>query len=333
MVEVNDSSDLIEFADQISAQRFSIWSEGKPIVHNNGAHTGLIYRTKQWLKRFPIFVRSKNQLLALRDRIFYGRYVAIVNAFPVFTPYSFGPCKPRAELTILSAQQTFPFLVHFLEVSGNKRINSKPIHAEEFCADRESQESAARLKSLLDQYGSDKANPNNYHLIYGAILRNASVVSRVLEIGLGSNNADIVSNLGQYGRPGASLRAFRAFLPNANVYGADVDRRILFEEDRIKTFFVDQTDLASFDALAQNVGADFDLIVDDGLHSPNANIAVLSFALPRLRPGGWLVVEDIAHCVLPVWRVVATLLPDEFKPYIIAAKNSIVFAVERTSDR
>lgn len=300
-------------------------------MHKTESRIELTYRTRQWLKRFPILVQSKNQLLALRDLIFYGRSVAIINAFPIFTPYSFGHCNSRAKLTILSAQQTFPFLVHFLKASGNKQIDLKVVHAEEFCAEFESQEPAARLKCVLDQYGSDKANPNNYHLIYGAILKNASAVLAILEIGLGSNNSNVVSNMGSYGRPGASLRAFRKFLPNANVYGADVDQRILFNEDRIKTFFVDQTDLDSVEALGQKVGTDFDLIIDDGLHSPNANISVLSFALPRLRIGGWLVIEDIANCVLPVWQVIATLIPKEFRPYIIAAKSSLVFAVQRTA--
>jgi SAM-dependent methyltransferase len=151
----------------------------------------------------------------------------------------------------------------------------------------------------------------------------------MLEIGLGTNNTDVVSNMGQMGRPGASLRAFRDFLPNAEIYGADIDKRILFKEERISTFFVDQTDLNSFAELDANVSKKFDLIIDDGLHSPNANIAVLIFALTRLKRDGWLVIEDVNHDALPVWQVVAALLPGDFKPYIIEARVHLVFAIQK----
>ena len=51
-----------------------------------------------------------------------------------------------------------------------------------------------------------------------------------------------------------------------------IDRRILFHEDRISTFWVDQTDPNSLDALAAQLGdIKFDLIIDDGLHLPHAN--------------------------------------------------------------
>ena len=72
-------------------------------------------------------------------------------------------------------------------------------------------------------------------------------ISNLLEIGLGSNNTDLVSSMGKEGKPGASLRAFRDFCINAEVIGADIDKRILFKEDRIKTFYVDQTNNSSLD--------------------------------------------------------------------------------------
>ena len=64
-------------------------------------------------------------------------------------------------------------------------------------------------------------------------------VNTLFEIGLGTNNINVRSNMGLDGKPGASLRAFRDYL-NINVYGADVDKGILFEEDKIKTYFIDQ---------------------------------------------------------------------------------------------
>jgi hypothetical protein len=166
-------------------------------------------------------------------------------------------------------------------------------------------------------------------LLYGALLASTDA-SALLEIGLGTNNVNFVSNMGSHGKPGASLRAFRDYLPNAQIYGADVDRDVLFNEERISTFFVDQTDLDSFSALGGVVPAEFDLIIDDGLHSPNANIATLVFGLGRLKVDGYFLVEDISPDALPIWQLVAAaLLPSEYESDVIATENKLLFLVHR----
>jgi hypothetical protein len=302
---------------------------------------------KQWLKQFPTIVRLKRSIFSKIGSIFskigsiwegtkdsiarvrYGRALEIIDKLPLFASGSAGTYKALGEATILAANQTFPFLVHF--ITSTRTVQFTNIHRDSLPLNEHGNKSAAQLKRLFDAYGSDKATVHNYHLIYGHILTANESITAVLEIGLGSNNEDVMSNMGKGGRPGASLRAFRDFLPNARVYGADVDRRILFEEERIRTFFVDQTDLKSFDALGEAVGRDFDLVIDDGLHSPNANIAVLSFGLSRLKPGGWLVVEDIRHAALPLWEVVVHLLPMGFTAHIVVSAKAIVFAVQRTA--
>jgi SAM-dependent methyltransferase len=250
-----------------------------------------------------------------------------LSQLPLFAPGSGGPLEARARLTLLSANQTFPFLVNLLREIGRARLID-PIPLESFCSDQESRDSASRLQHLLDKHGSDKARIHDYHRIYGAILKDAPSVTTVLEIGIGSNNPGVVSRIGRGCTPGASLRAFRDHLPNATIYGADIDREVLFEEERIRTFFVDQTDLDSLDVLGENIGQAFDLIIDDGLHCPNANIAVLAFSVKKLKPGGWVVVEDIVKSAVPVWQVVAALLPPNYEPHLISAKAARVFAVK-----
>jgi SAM-dependent methyltransferase len=98
-----------------------------------------------------------------------------------------------------------------------------------------------------------------------------------------------------FGAPGASLRGWQQLFPHAIVYGADIDRRILFEEDRIKTFYCDQLDPSSIREVwshpALRGGAD--IIIEDGLHTFEANISFLEDSLDHLRPGGIYVVEDI----------------------------------------
>jgi hypothetical protein len=289
----------------------------------------LKYRARQWLKKFPVVVDLIRPAWDVTNRTLHGHDIETSNQFPLFAPNSSGSHKTRAEQTILAINQTFPFITRFLDTIGKNQLVENIVTAEKFCLNREAMAAAVQLKHCLDKYGSDKATYHDHHCIYGPILKNPGSVTAVLEIGLGTNNEDVVSNMGPAGSPGASLRAFRDFLPKARIYGADIDRRILFSEDRIETFFADQTDMNSFDALSKNVGADFDLIIDDGLHSPNANIAVLVFAFDKLKPGGWFVVEDIPNSALPVWQVIAALLPAEYKSHLVSAKRGVVFLVER----
>lgn len=70
---------------------------------------------------------------------------------------------------------------------------------------------ASHLKEFLDLHGSDKASLHNYYLLYGYFFTYFKSPPKILEIGLGSNDSRILSNMGPNGRPGESLRAFRDF--------------------------------------------------------------------------------------------------------------------------
>jgi len=249
----------------------------------------------------------------------------------LFVPNSAGDSNALLQLTLQAVSQTFPLLSHLLRVVG--RTPLLPVPIEQVLTDAEGKAAADVLKSLFARFGSDKSTGRNYHHLYGEILKHKDDISCVLEIGLGTNNLDVVSNMGTEGEPGASLRAFREYLPNATIIGADVDKRILFQDGRIQTYFVDQTDLTSLASLAKDIPNGIDLIIDDGLHSPNANLAVLAFGLEKLKNRGWLVIEDIPQRAVPLWEVVAALLPDTFTSTLIRAEGALVFAVQRQKTR
>lgn len=257
----------------------------------------------------------------------------LYHALPLYAPISAGSYEALAELTLKSANQCFPFLQHLIEKLGASRLTILDVqhfsNQPSVIAGYDDVGATQELKRLFDHYGSDKANAHNYHLLYGPILQNKAGISGVFEMGLGTNNTDTVSNMGTYGRPGASLRAFRDFLPNAQIYGADVDHRILFEEERIKTYFSDQTNLDTLSALSTAIPDNLNLIIDDGLHSPNANIAMVAFGVNKLQEGGWLIIEDIQVSALPVWHVVAALLPPTYECYLLKTALSSVFAVKK----
>jgi hypothetical protein len=257
--------------------------------------------------------------------------VNLYQLLALFVPNSAGDSKALLRLTLQAVSQTFPLLSHLLGVVGRAKLS--PVRIEQLFTDAQGKAAADVLKLLFNKFGSDKSTAHNYHHLYGEILKNRDDISYVLEIGLGTNNLDVVSNMGTQGKPGASLRAFREYLPNATIFGADIDKRILFQDDRIQTYFVDQTDLASLESLDKNIPYFMDLIIDDGLHSPNANLAVLSFGLKKLKNYGWLVIEDVPERAVPLWEVVAALLPDTFVSKLLRADGGLIFAVQKQEGR
>src|SRR5687768_7909939 len=79
---------------------------------------------------------------------------------------------------------------------------------------------------VMARFGSDKGS-NNYTALYAALFKERrDQPLRILELGLGSNNEDVLSNMGVFGAPGASHRGWRQLFPHALVYGADIDRRV-----------------------------------------------------------------------------------------------------------
>ena len=185
------------------------------------------------------------------------------------------------------------------------------------------------LGNILKCHLSDKSTTHNYHILYSYIFhqlgKDASL--KLLEIGLGTNNPILVSSMGSAGRPGASLYAFREYLPNASLYGGDIDQNILFEYDRITTRYVDQmkqSTFAIFDGL-------YDVIIDDGLHSIAANFNTLLFALKHLKVGGWFIVEDIQ--LIDNFNAIDFILQStgKYETYIINAKG-YMFSIKKLRD-
>jgi hypothetical protein len=99
--------------------------------------------------------------------------------------------------------------------------------------------------------------------------------------------------MGVAGKPGASLRMWRDFFPNAQIYGADIDRDILFDEERIKTFYIDQLDPKVISEFWQVVGGEFDFMLDDGLHTFEAGSCLFENSIEFLRDGGIYIIEDV----------------------------------------
>ena len=297
-------------------------------------HDSKFQAVKAYARAFP-FLMAANQKLRKRfqkpESFSYGldgtTTLNLVTTFPLYAPFTSGSYDDKAETTIQTINRLIPLLSDFAKAQRGKQLDI--IDIREFPVSSVDLQCADELKKFFDSHGSDKANAHNYHMLYGRLLKNCDQIASLLEIGVGTSNVDVLSNMSPGGKPGASLRAFRDFLTNAEIYGADIDERILFEEERIKTYYLDQTDSKSFDHLGKRIPSELDLIIDDGLHSPNANINTMLFGLQRIRLGGWLVVEDIAPDAIPVWELVAALLPANYAPHILTAAG---FLREKTGN-
>lgn len=240
----------------------------------------------------------------------------LINRLWPLIPHSAGTTEQLWELTVQGLEQLPGALVRL--------VNDKlyPVDIDDWDYPRDV---AARFKACLDANGSDKANPNEYYKFYASVLDGGT--EAVFEIGLGTNNTDVASNMGPEGRPGASLRGFRDFLPTAKIFGADVDERILFQEERIKTRRVDQMDYASLSSLKTWLPP-LDLFIDDGLHSFTANLNSLALGLSVTKPGGWVVIEDITESTITLWQVVAKLLPAHKCHILRAGEGGRMFVLQ-----
>ena len=192
------------------------------------------------------------------------------------------------------------------------------------------------LRDKFKFYGSDKGSNNGYWPVYTLLLEKYIDKNiRLLEIGLGTNNPKLISCMDHRYKCGGSLRAFRDYLPNANVFGGDVDRNCLFNEERIRTCYVDQLDYETFNSLHSNFdNKKFDFIIDDGLHSITANLGTLIFAMQNINNGGTIVIEDIPVSKQPAYELFDKIIKLHYnikKSYFISynSNNGILYVIEK----
>jgi len=151
------------------------------------------------------------------------------------------------------------------------------------------------LGELFEKYGSDK-NVNGYSPYYDAIFKNIRQKPvAFLEIGIGTMIPDVSSSMVGYARPGyapgGSLRAWRDYFPNGQIMGCDVQSDTQFAEERIETALADSSSRLQLDAVLGD--RQFDIILDDGCHYDETQVATLRNLFHRVKPGGFYIIEDI----------------------------------------
>ena len=124
--------------------------------------------------------------------------------------------------------------------------------------------------------------------------------------------------MGVSGTPGASLRVYRDYFKNAQIYAGDIDKKILFSSDRINTYYVNQLDTSSINKMWNNINIDgFDIIIDDGMHTLSASSNFFLNSFSKLKKKGIYIIEDVhtAYLIDLVKKL------NSYKPKIIALTN------------
>lgn len=155
------------------------------------------------------------------------------------------------------------------------------------------------LELLAIEHGTDKGGPNGwgYTPHYEAeFAAHETKIRNVLEIGI-CGGRDIPNNT-----TGASLKMWRDYFPDAEVWGIDVDGRWMVRgEPRITTICADAYNKVAVDRLLQDIWCEtyFDFICDDAVHDPMAQVWLLYHLWPALAWGGLYAIEDVCPYKLP----------------------------------
>lgn len=138
------------------------------------------------------------------------------------------------------------------------------------------------LCKLGYKYGTDKSplvGHSYYTSFYYELLKDKKkVFKKILELGIGT---------------GASLRMWRDFFPNAQIYGVDLSPATIFQDERIQTYLLNTKDETAMRKLIQEIGSDIDLVVDDGTHREKSQVRAVRALMPVLKNDVIYIIEDV----------------------------------------
>ena len=170
-----------------------------------------------------------------------------------------------------------------------------------------------QLTKLALKYGTDKCPPmQSFTPFYEELCKGLEIKS-LLEIGIGYPGT--MQHMPNY-KIGASLFMWRDFFPKAQIYACDIRRDTLINEDRIKSFYCDQSKRRSLLKLKEKIGQ-VDIIVDDGSHKTEHQILSAKVLLPMAKK--YYIIEDVKEpgpCGLP---------PALLEPFNLGAVKYMLF--------
>ena len=118
---------------------------------------------------------------------------------------------------------------------------------------------------------------------------------------------------------GHSLRMWKDYFPNANIYAIDLYDKSALQEPRIHIFQGSQADPDFLKWVAGEIGQ-LDIVIDDGSHVNEHVIVSFQTLFPLLADNGIYAIEDLHTAYLPdVWRQPRSRLPEHVHRDVQAA--------------
>jgi len=135
------------------------------------------------------------------------------------------------------------------------------------------------LEVIAERHGPTKRHHDYLQHYWRHLQHVREIALKVVEIGVQTSR---------------SVKTWAEFFPNATIYGIDIDEKCrAFSEDRIDIHIGDQMDEKFLLDFVAKTGGDFDVVIDDGLHTPYSILKSFSYLYPALKDHGTYVIEDI----------------------------------------
>ena len=134
------------------------------------------------------------------------------------------------------------------------------------------------LRDCFDRHGCDRGDRHGYERVYEplfAMIRNQPL--RILEIGIFK---------------GAGIWAWLDYFPKATVFGIDTFQRVAPEQ--VEVLKHERVEWQQLNSTRHGLfSGTFDIIIDDGCHRADAQLATWRNFYPALKPGGMYFIEDV----------------------------------------
>ncbi len=127
----------------------------------------------------------------------------------------------------------------------------------------------------LNKFSTDKIS-HGYMEVYSKVFEEKYDSKNILHIGIKDD----------------SLKLIETFFPFSKIYATDLTQ-ISTDNDKIKTYVVDQSKIESIENFVSKINFDFDIIIDDGGHTMVEQQNSFGILFKKLKSGGVYIIEDL----------------------------------------
>ena len=93
---------------------------------------------------------------------------------------------------------------------------------------------------------------------------------------------------------GYSANLWEMYFPNAELHFMDISLELVeYHSEQCQYYVADQSNPQDLERFIQNVGGDFDIILDDGGHTTTQQVTSFISLFPHVKSGGLYIIEDL----------------------------------------